>query len=134
MIASMAERHIRRDHHSLQKFTEFRCARRPRRVSSGWEGFETVTFVLATNAVPIVIDGLMPYLHGFRVRLLRTAARAKRCAKAPPIARHVAVADGPHGRHQAGLLGPLGERPGSKLHPVVGVDERGAGGGVAVLE
>jgi antibiotic biosynthesis monooxygenase (ABM) superfamily enzyme len=28
------------------------------------------TFVLATIAVPIVIYGLMPYLHRFRVRLL----------------------------------------------------------------
>ena len=28
------------------------------------------TFVLATVAVPIVIYGLMPYLHRFRVRLL----------------------------------------------------------------
>jgi antibiotic biosynthesis monooxygenase (ABM) superfamily enzyme len=28
------------------------------------------TFVLATTAVPIVIYGLMPHLHRFRVRLL----------------------------------------------------------------
>jgi antibiotic biosynthesis monooxygenase (ABM) superfamily enzyme len=28
------------------------------------------TFVLATIAVPIVIYGLMPHLHGLRVRLL----------------------------------------------------------------
>ena len=28
------------------------------------------TFVLATIAVPIVIYGLMPHLHGFRARLL----------------------------------------------------------------
>ena len=31
------------------------------------------TFVLATIAVPIVIYGLMPYLHRLRVRLLTTA-------------------------------------------------------------
>ena len=31
------------------------------------------TFVLATIAVPIVIYGLMPYLHRLRVRLLATA-------------------------------------------------------------
>jgi antibiotic biosynthesis monooxygenase (ABM) superfamily enzyme len=31
------------------------------------------TFVLATVAVPIVIYGLMPYLHRLRVRLLTTA-------------------------------------------------------------
>jgi antibiotic biosynthesis monooxygenase (ABM) superfamily enzyme len=30
------------------------------------------TFVLATIAVPIVIYGLMPYLHRLRVRLLAT--------------------------------------------------------------
>ncbi len=30
------------------------------------------TFVLATTAVPIVIYGLMPYLHRLRVRLLTT--------------------------------------------------------------
>jgi antibiotic biosynthesis monooxygenase (ABM) superfamily enzyme len=29
------------------------------------------TFVLATIAVPIVIYGLMPYLHNLRIRLLR---------------------------------------------------------------
>lgn len=29
------------------------------------------TFVLATIAVPIVIYGLMPHLHGLRVRLLK---------------------------------------------------------------
>ena len=29
------------------------------------------TFVLATIAVPIVIYGLMPYLHGLRRRLIR---------------------------------------------------------------
>jgi antibiotic biosynthesis monooxygenase (ABM) superfamily enzyme len=35
------------------------------------------TFILATVAVPIVIYGLMPYLHKARVRLLtRTAATA----------------------------------------------------------
>jgi hypothetical protein len=33
------------------------------------------TFVLATIAVPIVIYGLMPYLHRLRVRLL-TPGRA----------------------------------------------------------
>jgi antibiotic biosynthesis monooxygenase (ABM) superfamily enzyme len=32
----------------------------------------TRTFVLATIAVPIVIYGLMPHLHQFRVRLLTT--------------------------------------------------------------
>jgi antibiotic biosynthesis monooxygenase (ABM) superfamily enzyme len=31
------------------------------------------TFVLATTAVPIVIYGLMPYLHRARVRLLSRA-------------------------------------------------------------
>jgi antibiotic biosynthesis monooxygenase (ABM) superfamily enzyme len=31
------------------------------------------TFVLATIAVPIVIYGLMPHLHGLRVRLLTRA-------------------------------------------------------------
>jgi antibiotic biosynthesis monooxygenase (ABM) superfamily enzyme len=34
------------------------------------------TFVLATVAVPIVIYGLMPYLHRFRVRLITRARRA----------------------------------------------------------
>ena len=34
------------------------------------------TFVLATIAVPIVIYGLMPYLHRLRVRLLATAGTA----------------------------------------------------------
>jgi antibiotic biosynthesis monooxygenase (ABM) superfamily enzyme len=34
----------------------------------------TRTFVLATIAVPIVIYGLMPYLHHIRVRLLTTRA------------------------------------------------------------
>jgi antibiotic biosynthesis monooxygenase (ABM) superfamily enzyme len=33
------------------------------------------TFVLATIAVPIVIYGLMPYLHRLRVRLLTTGRR-----------------------------------------------------------
>jgi antibiotic biosynthesis monooxygenase (ABM) superfamily enzyme len=33
------------------------------------------TFVLATIAVPIVIYGLMPYLHRFRVHLLTTGSR-----------------------------------------------------------
>jgi len=33
------------------------------------------TFVLATIAVPIVIYGLMPYLHNLRIRLLTTVAR-----------------------------------------------------------
>lgn len=33
------------------------------------------TFVLATIAVPIVIYGLMPYLHRLRVRLLVAAKR-----------------------------------------------------------
>ena len=33
-----------------------------------------LTFVLATIAVPIVIYGLMPYLHRLRVRLLTMAA------------------------------------------------------------
>lgn len=32
------------------------------------------TFVLATIAVPIVIYGLMPYLHNLRIRLLTTDA------------------------------------------------------------
>jgi antibiotic biosynthesis monooxygenase (ABM) superfamily enzyme len=32
------------------------------------------TFVLATVAVPIVIYGLMPYLHRIRVRLLSRSA------------------------------------------------------------
>ena len=32
------------------------------------------TFVLATIAVPIVIYGLMPYLHRLRIRLLRSSA------------------------------------------------------------
>ena len=32
------------------------------------------TFVLATIAVPIVIYGLMPYMHRLRVRLLMTRA------------------------------------------------------------
>jgi antibiotic biosynthesis monooxygenase (ABM) superfamily enzyme len=32
------------------------------------------TFVLATIAVPIVIYGLMPYLHRLRVRLMTTRA------------------------------------------------------------
>jgi antibiotic biosynthesis monooxygenase (ABM) superfamily enzyme len=32
------------------------------------------TFVLATAAVPIVIYGLMPYLHRLRVRLLANSA------------------------------------------------------------
>jgi antibiotic biosynthesis monooxygenase (ABM) superfamily enzyme len=35
----------------------------------------TRTFVLATIAVPIVIYGLMPHLHRFRVRLM-TSGRA----------------------------------------------------------
>jgi hypothetical protein len=34
----------------------------------------TRTFVLATVAVPIVIYGLMPYLHRLRVRLLSVRA------------------------------------------------------------
>ena len=34
------------------------------------------TFVLATIAVPIVIYGLMPHLHGLRVRLLTRDRRA----------------------------------------------------------
>jgi antibiotic biosynthesis monooxygenase (ABM) superfamily enzyme len=34
----------------------------------------TRTFVLATIAVPIVIYGLMPYLHRLRVRLLGARA------------------------------------------------------------
>jgi antibiotic biosynthesis monooxygenase (ABM) superfamily enzyme len=33
------------------------------------------TFVLATIAVPIVIYGLMPYLHNLRIRLLSSVAR-----------------------------------------------------------
>jgi len=33
------------------------------------------TFVLATIAVPIVIYGLMPYLHRVRVHVLRAQAR-----------------------------------------------------------
>ena len=36
----------------------------------------------------------------------------------------VAVADGSHGRHQSGLLGAGGERPGAELHAVIGVDDR----------
>ncbi len=39
----------------------------------------TRTFVLATVAVPIVIYGLMPYLHRARVRLL-----TRRTFRAPP--------------------------------------------------
>jgi antibiotic biosynthesis monooxygenase (ABM) superfamily enzyme len=35
------------------------------------------TFVLATVAVPIVIYGLMPYLHQLRVRLLTTSRAAE---------------------------------------------------------
>ncbi|WP_457963814.1 hypothetical protein M1E17_20610 [Arthrobacter sp. D1-29] len=35
------------------------------------------TFVLATVAVPIVIYGLMPYLHRLRASLLKRAAVAK---------------------------------------------------------
>jgi antibiotic biosynthesis monooxygenase (ABM) superfamily enzyme len=34
------------------------------------------TFVLATIAVPIVIYGLMPYLHRLRVHLLTTGGRS----------------------------------------------------------
>ena len=34
----------------------------------------TRTFVLATIAVPIVIYGLMPHLHRFRVRLLTSGS------------------------------------------------------------
>ncbi|HEY6960888.1 MAG TPA: hypothetical protein VI408_03265 [Gaiellaceae bacterium] len=34
----------------------------------------TRTFILATIAVPIVIYGLMPYLHRLRVRLLSARA------------------------------------------------------------
>ena len=44
----------------------------------GWLGTMTPvlrTFVLATIAVPIVIYGLMPYLHRLRLRLL-AAGRA----------------------------------------------------------
>ena len=33
------------------------------------------TFVLATIAVPIVIYGLMPYMHRLRARLMATRAR-----------------------------------------------------------
>ena len=33
------------------------------------------TFVLATIAVPVVIYGLMPYLHRLRVHLLTTGSR-----------------------------------------------------------
>ncbi len=33
------------------------------------------TFVLATIAVPIVIYGLMPYLHTLRMRVLTTSRR-----------------------------------------------------------
>jgi antibiotic biosynthesis monooxygenase (ABM) superfamily enzyme len=33
------------------------------------------TFVLASIAVPIVIYGLMPYLHNLRIRLLSTDAK-----------------------------------------------------------
>ena len=35
------------------------------------------TFVLATIAVPIVIYGLMPYLHRLRARLLTNARTAR---------------------------------------------------------
>jgi hypothetical protein len=35
------------------------------------------TFVLATVAVPVVIYGLMPYLHQLRVRLLTTSRAAE---------------------------------------------------------
>ncbi len=35
----------------------------------------TRTFVLATIAVPIVIYGLMPYLHRLRIRFLRARTR-----------------------------------------------------------
>ena len=44
----------------------------------GWLSMLTLvlrTFVLATIAVPIVIYGLMPYLHKLRVRILIRAAR-----------------------------------------------------------
>jgi len=36
----------------------------------------------------------------------------------------VAVADGSHRGHQSGLLGAGGERPGTELHAVIGVDDR----------
>jgi len=36
------------------------------------------TFVLATIAVPIVIYGLMPHLHGIRTRLLSRERRVPR--------------------------------------------------------
>ena len=36
------------------------------------------TFVLATIAVPVVMYGLMPYLHDLRTRLLRTSATSGR--------------------------------------------------------
>jgi antibiotic biosynthesis monooxygenase (ABM) superfamily enzyme len=36
------------------------------------------TFVLATIAVPIVIYGLMPHLHGLRARLLNRHRQAAR--------------------------------------------------------
>ena len=36
------------------------------------------TFVLATVAVPIVIYGLMPHLHGLRARLLNRHRQAAR--------------------------------------------------------
>jgi len=39
---------------------------------------ELRTFVLATVAVPIVIYGLMPHLHGLRARLLNRHRQAAR--------------------------------------------------------
>lgn len=47
-------------------------------VFGGWLGTMTPvlrTFVLATVAVPIVIYGLMPHLHGIRARLLSRHVR-----------------------------------------------------------
>ena len=41
------------------------------------------TFVLATIAVPIVIYGLMPYLHRIRVHLITTGQGAKGDAHIP---------------------------------------------------
>ena len=45
-------------------------------LSSALDGLTVVprTFVLATVAVPIVIYGLMPYLHRLRARLLSSRA------------------------------------------------------------
>ena len=41
------------------------------------------TFVLATIAVPIVIYGLMPYMHRLRARLMATRARHRNPGRRP---------------------------------------------------